>query len=85
MAICWPIRPQVQQSASATLPPHRPDVTLTLTFDNTGSEVGYGPFADLFINHKGADGSTTDFTKSDGLNFKSATFFGTNGITSSTP
>lgn len=52
------------------------DFTVKLTFDNTGSAVGYGPFADLFIGHKGADGSTTDFTKSDGLNFKSATFFG---------
>lgn len=52
------------------------DVTVRLNFDNAGSAVGYGPFADLFFNHRGADGSDSDFSLSDGLNFKSAQFFG---------
>ncbi|NLV97713.1 MAG: DUF4347 domain-containing protein, partial [Desulfovibrionales bacterium] len=72
-------KPDASIAVSNTAPLIGTDVTLTLTFDNqSADEVGYGPYVDLFINHKGADGNTTDLTKSDGLNFKSATFFGTN-------
>lgn len=33
-------------------------LTLTLTFENTGSDSGYGPYIDLFLPLSGADGQS---------------------------
>ncbi len=46
------------------------DVAFTLTFDNTGSDSGYVPYAELIIPTSGADG------EGDGPTFDSASFLG---------
>ncbi|MEM9582349.1 MAG: isopeptide-forming domain-containing fimbrial protein [Pseudomonadota bacterium] len=46
------------------------DVAFTLTFDNTGTESGYVPFAEIIIPTSGADG------EGDGPTFDSASFLG---------
>ncbi|MDJ0595697.1 MAG: isopeptide-forming domain-containing fimbrial protein [Pleurocapsa sp. MO_226.B13] len=44
-------------------------VDLTLGFDNTGTQTGYGPFVLFYVDTTGADGD-------DGLTFNSATYLG---------
>lgn len=53
--------------------------TVNLTFDNVpdgdaGSNIGYGPYIDLFIPTTGKDGGTS--TPNDGITFGSATYLG---------
>ncbi len=45
------------------------DFTFTVTFDNNGTDPGYGPFIDLVFPVTGADGD-------DGVDFVSATYLG---------
>ena len=47
---------------------------MPVTFDNTGSATGYGPFIDLVLPTTGNDGAgaATD----DGITFVSATYLG---------
>ncbi|MFV9507596.1 MAG: beta strand repeat-containing protein, partial [Oscillochloridaceae bacterium umkhey_bin13] len=45
-------------------------VAFTLTFQNTGTQTGFGPFVDLVFPASGADGD-------DGLRFVNATYLGT--------
>ena len=54
---------------------------LTLSFDNTGDATGFGPFAVLFLDTTGADGTGVEID--DGLTFANATFLG-NPITTTT-
>ncbi|MCS6843285.1 MAG: isopeptide-forming domain-containing fimbrial protein [Caldilineales bacterium] len=58
--------------------------SFTVTFDNlgTGSEVGYGPFVDLFLPIGGADGTSAS-GPNDGISFVNAQYLGT-GVTSTT-
>jgi fimbrial isopeptide formation D2 family protein/uncharacterized repeat protein (TIGR01451 family) len=55
--------------------------TFTVTFDNTSTtdtnptDVGYGPYIDLFLPATGADGRTA--APNDGISFVSATYLGT--------
>ena len=51
---------------------------LTLSFDNVGSAVGYGPFAVLFLDTTGADGNVNDPVNGtfDGITLNSATYLG---------
>lgn len=46
------------------------DFTFDLNFENTGSDVGFGPIVDLFFPATGADGD-------DGIEFNNATYLGT--------
>jgi|GEM_PF-1893169 len=50
------------------------DVELTVTFDNTGVNPGYGPFSLLYLDTTGADGAGSGID--DGLTFKSAQYLG---------
>lgn len=47
---------------------------LTLSFDNTGSATGFGPFAVLFLDTTGVDGTGAEVD--DGLTFADATYLG---------
>jgi fimbrial isopeptide formation D2 family protein/uncharacterized repeat protein (TIGR01451 family) len=47
----------------------------TVTFDNTGTDTGYGPFVDLVFPVNGADGDAGSDT-ADGIDFTSATYLG---------
>lgn len=74
-----PVVAQAQPGPTATLaPPATPligeTLTFSVTFDNTGSATGYGPFIDLVLPATGADGAgaATD----DGITFVSATYLG---------
>jgi uncharacterized repeat protein (TIGR01451 family)/fimbrial isopeptide formation D2 family protein len=74
-----PVAAQAQPTPTATLTaPASPligeTLTLPVTFDNTGSATGYGPFVDLVLPAPGADGAgaATD----DGITFVSATYLG---------
>jgi LPXTG-site transpeptidase (sortase) family protein len=58
------------------------DVSFGVTFDNTGSTTGYGPFVDLVIPTNGADGAAGTDTP-DGLTFLGATYLGASLTTSS--
>ena len=49
-------------------------IDLTLSFDNTGGAIGYGPFVVLFLDKTGTDGSGAAID--DGLTFNSASFLG---------
>lgn len=51
---------------------------LTLSFDNVGSAVGYGPFAVLFLDTTGADGNVNNPVNGtfDGITLNSATYLG---------
>ena len=51
--------------------------SFTVTFDNTGTgtEVGYGPYVDLFLPIGGVDGTSSGRTN-DGISFGSATYLG---------
>ena len=51
------------------------DVNFTLTFDNTGTDSGYVPYAELIIPTSGADG------EGDGPTFDNATFLGSPIVT----
>lgn len=74
-----PVHAQAQPTATATVtPPASPligdPLIVPVTFDNTGSATGYGPFIDLVLPATGADGAggATD----DGITFVSATYLG---------
>jgi len=56
-------------------------LTLTLTFDNTGSDPGYGPYIDLFLPLSGADGQSGG-GPDDGISFSSADYLGLPATTS---
>ena len=47
----------------------------TVTFDNTGTDVGYGPFVDLIFPVNGIDGAAGNDT-ADGIDFAGATYLG---------
>ena len=47
----------------------------TVTFDNTGTDPGFGPFVDLIFPVNGADGAAGTDT-ADGIDFVSATYLG---------
>ncbi|MCC7125731.1 MAG: hypothetical protein IT178_12845, partial [Acidobacteria bacterium] len=49
-------------------------LTFPVTFDNTGTATGYGPFIDLVLPATGIDGAGT--ATDDGLTFVSATYLG---------
>ena len=51
------------------------DFTFTATFENTGADAGYGPFVDLLIPSRGADGTTAGGAN-DGVTFNGATYLG---------
>ena len=51
------------------------DFTFTVTFDNTGTDVGYGPFVDLIFPVNGVDGAAGTDT-ADGIDFVGATYLG---------
>ncbi len=60
------------------------DFSLTVTFDNTGDEVGFGPYLDLFLPYSGADGLTPVGMNPgtvDGVSFISANYLGANVTT----
>lgn len=70
---------QAQPVATSTVtPPPAPLIGDTLafpvTFDNTGSATGYGPFIDLVLPATGADGAGAAID--DGITFVSATYLG---------
>ena len=48
---------------------------VTLTFDNTGTSSGFGPYIELTVPHNGADGAAGTATP-DGATFTGATFLG---------
>lgn len=48
------------------------DLTFSVTFDNTGSATGFGPFIDLLLPATGADGAATFID--DGITFVSASY-----------
>ena len=50
------------------------DVEFTVTFDNTGTNPGYGPFALLYVDTTGVDGAGDAID--DGLTYKSAQYLG---------
>jgi hypothetical protein len=50
-------------------------LTITVTFDNTGPDNGYGPYIDLFLPLSGADGLSGG-GPNDGISFVSATYLG---------
>lgn len=70
--------PEVTGSTTTPTPDIGANVTLTLTFDNTAANsagnVGFGPYVDLFLQSRGADGDGT--ATRDGLIFNSATTIG---------
>lgn len=75
-----PLRPLAAPQASVTvgLPGSvliGEDFTFTATFDNTGSDTGYGPFIDLVFPVNGADGSAGSDTP-DGIDFIGASYLG---------
>ena len=49
--------------------------TFNVTFDNTGSDTGFGPYIDLIFPVNGADGSAGTDT-ADGIDFNGATYLG---------
>ena len=53
------------------------NLSFTVTFDNTGtgSDVGYGPYADLFLPIGGVDG-TSGGHPNDGVSFTNASYLG---------
>ena len=51
------------------------DFQFTVTFDNTGTDTGFGPFVDLVFPVNGADGAAGTDT-ADGVDFISATYLG---------
>ena len=64
--------------ATLNLPGQAPlgaSVTFTLSFDNTGSATGYGPYIDLFLPESGADGTSAG-GPNDGITFTAATYLG---------
>lgn len=78
-AVFAPVHAQAQPVATATVtPPASPligdPLVFPVSFDNTGSTTGYGPFIDLILPATGADGAgaATD----DGITFVSATYLG---------
>jgi len=50
-------------------------LTITVTFDNIGSDTGYGPYIDLFLPLSGADGLSGG-GPNDGISFVSASYLG---------
>lgn len=65
--------PSVDFAQSAIESPLGENVNFDLVFNNTGSDVGYGPFIDLVFPTNGADGAAgTDIA--DGLTFAGATY-----------
>jgi LPXTG-site transpeptidase (sortase) family protein len=50
-------------------------LSFTVTFDNTGSNTGYGPYIDLFLPLSGADGLSGG-GPNDGISFVSASYLG---------
>lgn len=51
------------------------DFQFTVTFDNTGTDTGYGPFIDLLFPVNGTDGTAGTET-ADGIDFNGATYLG---------
>lgn len=69
------VGPDVQFDAANQQVPIGQDFEFTLTFENTGIDIGYGPFIDILFPLNGADGAAgTDTT--DGIDFVNATFLG---------
>lgn len=50
------------------------DFSFTVTFDNAGTNTGYGPFVDLLLPVTGADGAGAALD--DGIDFSDATYLG---------
>jgi large repetitive protein len=50
------------------------DFSFTVTFDNTGTNTGYGPFVDLILPVTGTDGAGAALD--DGIDFSSAAYLG---------
>ncbi|MEL6910708.1 MAG: SdrD B-like domain-containing protein, partial [Cyanobacteria bacterium J06598_4] len=51
-------------------------IDLTLSFDNTGDAIGYGPFMVLFLDQTGTDGDVSTGEINDGLTFTNASYLG---------
>ena len=51
------------------------DFNINLSFQNTGDQTGYGPYADLFLPTSGTDGTLAG-GPNDGISFNSAAFVG---------
>ena len=49
---------------------------VTLTFDNTGSQAGFGPYVEVFVPKNGADGVAHGAANADGATFVKATYLG---------
>lgn len=78
--LCLPLHAQAQPVATATVtPPASPligdPLVFPVTFDNTGSATGFGPFIDVVLPATGADGAGAALD--DGITFVSATYLGT--------
>lgn len=52
------------------------DFSFTVTFDNNGTDPGYGPFIDILFPVNGADGAQNTSAPLDGIDFLSATYLG---------
>ncbi|NOY97863.1 MAG: hypothetical protein GXP40_01500, partial [Chloroflexi bacterium] len=52
------------------------DFSLTVSFSNTGADVGYGPFVDMIFPVNGKDGANNTNPPLDGVNFSSASLLG---------
>jgi uncharacterized repeat protein (TIGR01451 family)/fimbrial isopeptide formation D2 family protein len=73
---------QVPQ-ATLSVPAQAPiggTLSFSVTFDNTGSAAGFGPYLDLFLPESGADGLSGG-GPNDGISFVSASFLGQPVIT----
>ena len=49
--------------------------TFTVTFDNSSTDIGYGPYIDVYLPQSGADDST-DGEKEDGITYTSVDYLG---------
>lgn len=56
--------------------------SFTVTFDNTGTHTGYGPYLDVFLPLSGADGDSSG-EPNDGITFGGASYLGS-GVTTQT-
>jgi len=69
------VGPDVQFQNSSQDVPIGEEFEFVVTFDNTGTDTGFGPFIDLVFPVNGADGAAGTDT-ADGVDFISATYLG---------
>jgi fimbrial isopeptide formation D2 family protein/uncharacterized repeat protein (TIGR01451 family) len=69
------VGPDVQFASSSQNVPMGENFQFTTTFNNTGSDTGYGPFVDFIFPVNGVDGNAGADTP-DGIDFVGATYLG---------